>query len=66
MGKKRHFKRRRDMRKFLLSFVTAVLILCTMLGAGYLYFSGKDFSLKLTEAQLQEKLNAKLPLTKTY
>ncbi|MES2048484.1 MAG: DUF1439 domain-containing protein [Pseudomonadota bacterium] len=46
--------------------VVSALILCTMLGAGYWYLSGKDFFLYFTEAQLQEKLNAKLPLTKTY
>jgi hypothetical protein len=42
------------------------LIFCTLLGVGYWYVSGKDFFLYFTEAQLQEKLNAKLPVTKTY
>lgn len=51
------------MKNFL---IISVLILCALLGAGYWYFSGKDFFLYFTEAQLQEKLNAKLPLTKTY
>lgn len=46
--------------------IISTLILCAMLGAGYWYFAGKDFFLYFTEAQLQEKLSAKLPLTKTY
>lgn len=51
------------MRKILL---LRALILATLLGTGCLYFSERDFSLHFTEAQLQEKLNAKSPVTKTY
>lgn len=46
--------------------IISTLILCTIFGAGYWYFSGKDFFLRFTEAQLQEKLNTRLPVTKTY
>ena len=54
------------MKKIALTLLIGTLILCSLLGAGYWYFSGKDFFLYFTEAQLQEKLNAKLPVTKTY
>ena len=46
--------------------IMGTLILCVVVGAAYWYFSGKDFFIYVAEAQLQEKLNAKLPVTKTY
>ena len=34
--------------------------------AAYFYFSGKEYSVRLTEPEIQNKLAEKLPLTKTY
>lgn len=51
------------MKKILL---VALLVFAVAIGSGYYYFSGKNYVLRFTESQLQEKLNAKFPLTKTY
>ena len=43
------------MRKILL---VALLVFAVAIGSGYYYFSGKNYVLRFTESQLQEKLNA--------
>ncbi len=51
------------MKKNLL--IAAVVILLLLIGA-YFYFSGKEYSVRLTELEIQTKLAEKLPITKTY
>jgi len=51
------------MKKSLIT--VAVVVLFLLIGA-YFYFSGKDYSVRLTEPEIQTKLAEKLPLTKTY
>ncbi|MFC6632272.1 DUF1439 domain-containing protein [Microbulbifer taiwanensis] len=34
--------------------------------AGYLYFAGKEYEIRIPEAEIQARLSEKLPLTKTY
>lgn len=48
--------------------VIAVLLFSLLLLAiaGYLYYSGKDHEIRISEAQIQAKLSEKLPQTKTY
>lgn len=47
--------------------VVAVLVLLIIaIVSGAFYFSGKQYVFRFSESQMQEKLNAKLPLTKTY
>lgn len=43
----------------------AVITLLLLIGA-YFYFSGKEYSIRLTEPVIQTKLAEKLPITKTY
>ncbi len=45
--------------------VVVVVVLAIAAGA-YFYFSGKEYTFRFTEDQLQEKLAKKLPFTKTY
>ncbi len=51
------------MRKLLLGVLAIVAI-----GAvgTYLYFQGKEYTFRFTEAELQEELATRLPLSKTY
>jgi hypothetical protein len=51
------------MKKILI--ILGVVVLLGAAGA-YYYFHGKEFVVRISQAQLQEKLNAKLPLTETY
>lgn len=51
------------MKKFAIAI--AVLLVLLIVG-GYLYFSGKEYVLRFSEAQIQETLAQKLPMTKTY
>jgi hypothetical protein len=51
------------MRKLLL---TALLIVAVGVVGTYVYFQGKEYTFRLTEAELQEKLADRLPLRKTY
>ena len=44
--------------------ITAVLIFLACTAAVFLYFSGKEYTIEITNNQLQEKLEKKLPLTK--
>ncbi len=46
--------------------IAGVAVLMVALAGTYFYFSGKEYVVRITEAQIQEKLKAKLPLTKTY
>ena len=43
----------------------AIVVLLT-LGGLYYYFAGKEYVYQFTEAQLQQKLSAKLPLSRRY
>ena len=51
------------MRKLLLAvvFIVAIGVIGT-----YLYFQGKEYTFRFTEAELQEKMAERLPLRKTY
>jgi len=44
--------------------VSALLTLCAV--GAYLYFDGREYTFRLTEAELQTKLAERLPLQKTY
>ena len=46
--------------------ITAVFILTALLAGTYYYYSGKEYVVRLTESEIQGKLEEKLPLTKTY
>jgi len=46
-----------------IGFGAAILAL---VAAGYLYFANRDFQLRISEAQIQQKLADKLPHSKTY
>jgi hypothetical protein len=54
------------MKKILLIGCAIFALAAVVAGVAYLYLPGRDFSLRLSEAQLQEKLSAKLPVSKTY
>ena len=51
------------MKKNIIISITVLIILAVSV---YIYFSGREFTVKITEAQLKEKLGEKLPLTKKY
>jgi hypothetical protein len=42
------------------------LIVVLAIGGAYLYFSGKEYVIYITELQIKEKISEKLPRTKTY
>lgn len=45
----------------------ALIVIVVLAAAGtYWHFSGKEYVFRFTEAQLQEKLGAKMPFTKSY
>jgi hypothetical protein len=44
----------------------AVIILIAVVAGAYYYFSGKEYVIRLSESDIQKKLEEKLPLTKTY
>ena len=46
----------------------AIAILAVLIAGfgAYLYFSGKEYVVRIPESDLQAKLEEKLPLTKTY
>jgi hypothetical protein len=52
------------MRKGVIIFLVALLV--TAGGGAYYYLRGLDHRLRFSQQQLQQKLAAKLPLTKTY
>ncbi|UHQ55062.1 MULTISPECIES: DUF1439 domain-containing protein [Microbulbifer] len=51
------------MTRVLVSLGIALLLL---IAAGYIYFSGKEVELRISEAQILETLESNLPLTRTY
>lgn len=51
------------MNKIILSFVGFFI---GVVLAAYFYFSGREYVIVIPEATIQEKLNEKLPLSKTY
>lgn len=46
--------------------ISAIAIIMAVVIGGFIYFSGKEYIVRLSETQIQEKLEKKLPLTKTY
>lgn len=46
--------------------IVAVVVLITLLAGTYYYFFGKEYVVRLSESDIQSKLEEKLPLTKTY
>ena len=46
--------------------IISVIIFISLLAGAYYYFSGNEYVVRLTETELQRKLEEKLPLTKTY
>ncbi len=51
------------MKKLLIALFVVVLLAAA---GAYYHFSGKEYVFRFTEAQLQEKLGAKMPFTKSY
>ena len=51
------------MKKTIIIYIVALVAVAI---AAYFYYAGKEYTITLTESQLQEKLAEKLPLTKTY
>lgn len=47
------------------TIITSIALI-TLLAGSYYYFSGKSYVIRLSESDIQSKLEAKLPLTKTY
>ncbi len=48
------------------TLVFSIILVAMGAVALYVYFSGKEYVIRLTEAQIRETLEKKLPLTKTY
>lgn len=48
------------------AIVIMILLVVAATGGAFYYYAGKEYIFRFTESQLQEKLNAKLPLTKSY
>ena len=46
--------------------IVIVIILMALMAGTYYYFSGKEYIVRLSESDIQRKLEEKLPLTKTY
>ena len=46
--------------------IAVIVLLAAVVMAVFYYFSGQEYVFRFTQAQLQEKLNTKLPQTKTY
>lgn len=51
------------MKKLLIALAIALLLAIV---AGYSYFAGKQYVFRFTQSQLQEKLNARMPLKRSY
>jgi hypothetical protein len=51
------------MKKAGIAFVAALVLVA--LGAAF-FLSGREFSIRIPEHELQQKLNARLPVTRTY
>ncbi|MFA9462455.1 DUF1439 domain-containing protein [Thiohalorhabdus sp. Cl-TMA] len=48
------------------STAVATVVFLLLLGGAYYYFSGGGYVVRLTEPEIQKKLDEQLPLTKTY
>ncbi|MDQ7089435.1 MAG: DUF1439 domain-containing protein [Methylococcales bacterium] len=46
--------------------LVTIIVFIALLAGSYYYFSGKEYVVRLSESDMQSKLEAKLPLTKTY
>ena len=46
--------------------ISVVVALTVAIAGAYMYFSGKEYVIKITELQIQEKMREALPLSKTY
>ena len=46
--------------------IISLIILAVIVGGTYCYFSGKEYVVRLTEGQIREKLEERLPLSKSY
>ena len=46
--------------------ISIVLIIGVVLISAYFYFAGKEYEIRLTEQQLLEKLNDRMPIKKKY
>ena len=51
------------MKKIVIGLIVLVVV---TLGGAFYYFSGKEYQFRFSANQIQEKLNTKLPLTKSY
>lgn len=54
------------MKKISITILALILLIITAIGGLFFYYSGKEYVFRFSESQIQEKLNTKLPLTKTY
>ena len=48
------------------TMITSIIIFAVLAISAYFYFSGKEYTIKITEAQLKDTLGKKLPFTKNY
>jgi hypothetical protein len=48
------------------SILAAVAIVAILMASTYFYFSGKEYVVRMSESEIREKLDEKLPLTKSY
>lgn len=46
--------------------IASVLIISLALGGYYLYFHEKDYTIRISESQVYDRLNEQLPFSKTY
>lgn len=46
--------------------IAALVLLLIAAVAGYLYFSGKEYTVRISESQIQQQLAKKLPIRKSY
>jgi len=46
--------------------IAAVIVILAIVAGTYFYFSGKEYVVRITEPDIKQKLNEKLPLTKSY
>lgn len=46
--------------------ITAVIVILAVVAGTYFYFSGKEYVVRISESDIKQKLDEKLPLTKTY
>lgn len=46
--------------------IAAVIVILSIVAVAYFYFSGKEYVVRIPESNIRQKLEEKLPLTKTY